>query len=337
MSNLVSVIIPVHNAEKFIKNTLDSIINQDYESIEIILIDDLSTDCTCEIADDVLKNSRRKFKIIHHEINKGPGGSRNTGIENASGEFLCFVDSDDLLKENFISKLYENILLNDSEISFCGMVDRFTDGRPDKFIHADKHNKIKSNIGNNGEDVLYNEILYSAVPHVCAMMFKKSFLDETEIKFRDKCFVGEDIEFRRKILCRAKKVSFIKECLYIYMHYDKINFKNKYGVHDKNYYYEDYLNTHVRMSEYFMKYAKSEKMKYVIKNYLLPEIAVMKFNLFARKNNLAGFMNLIRDENIKSNLREALKFFMLRVKPEIFFKAFLILNFPGIYFKLRRK
>ena len=125
MSDLISVIIPAYNAGKFIKSTLESVINQDYENIEIILVDDVCTDNTMKIAEDVLKNSGRKFKIIHHEVNKGTCTARNTGLKNASGKYLNFMDHDDLLRKNFLSSLYNAISNND--FVFCGIVDKFQD------------------------------------------------------------------------------------------------------------------------------------------------------------------------------------------------------------------
>ena len=112
--------------------------------------------------------------------------------------------------------------------------------------------------------------------------------------------------------------------------------RNNYDKQNKIFRYEDFLHTHERLLNYLMKYAKTEKIKYVAQNYLVPEIATMKFNLSARKNNLTEFMNLYQDENIIKDLKRAFKFFMLRHKPEIFFKAFIIYFFPEIYFKLRK-
>ena len=101
MNDLISVIIPVYNTGEKIINTLECVINQDYNNLEIILVNDASNDNTIKTAQGVLKNSSRLFKIITHEKNKGVSAARNTGFESANGKFIAFIDSDDLIKENF--------------------------------------------------------------------------------------------------------------------------------------------------------------------------------------------------------------------------------------------
>src|SRR3989338_8307313 len=99
----ISVIIPVYNARKFLKTSVDSVLGQNYKNIEIILIDDGSTDKSGEICDDYAKKDRR-IKVIHQK-NSGPAAARNTGIENAKGEFLFFADADDFLEKDALSLL----------------------------------------------------------------------------------------------------------------------------------------------------------------------------------------------------------------------------------------
>ena len=131
---LVSAIIPAFNAEKHLTATLNPIITQDYENLEIIFVNDASTDKTLNIAEEVLKNSKRKFKIINHKKNSGVSTARNTGIENASGKYIFFCDADDLIKSNYVSALQNKISENNCDISFCGRIDRFEDETPDKFF-----------------------------------------------------------------------------------------------------------------------------------------------------------------------------------------------------------
>ena len=97
----VSVIIPVYNSEKYLKRCLTSVLNQTLSNIEIICVNDCSTDSSLEI----LKNY--DVKIIDLKENKGASFARNLGIKNAQGEFLAFIDSDDYIKEDFLEKLYK--------------------------------------------------------------------------------------------------------------------------------------------------------------------------------------------------------------------------------------
>ena len=106
---LISIIIPVYNGEKHIEKTLKSIIAQDYENIEIILVDDVSKDNTIKIAKKILEDGTKKFKIVERSQNGGQCAARNTGYNAANGEYIIFFDHDDLAEKNFVSSLYKEI------------------------------------------------------------------------------------------------------------------------------------------------------------------------------------------------------------------------------------
>ena len=116
--DLISVIVPVYNVEKYIRRCLDSIVNQTYSNLEIILIDDGSKDASGKICDEYAKKDNR-ITVIHKK-NGGLSSARNVGIENSNGKYITFIDSDDMIKENFISVLYDNLINFDSQISICG-------------------------------------------------------------------------------------------------------------------------------------------------------------------------------------------------------------------------
>lgn len=106
MDNIkVSVIVPVYNGAEYIGGTLDSIINQDFNGFEVIVIDDGSTDNSLEIIEERLSKSAIAHEIVHQE-NSGVSSARNLGIEKAQGEYLVFVDSDDYITGNHLSELY---------------------------------------------------------------------------------------------------------------------------------------------------------------------------------------------------------------------------------------
>ena len=102
---LVSVIIPVYNSQKYLEAALKSVREQSYSNIEVLLIDDGSTDSSPKICDDFASEDER-FRVIHQE-NKGPSAARNRGIDEAKGEYLTFVDNDDLLHKDFVKILYD--------------------------------------------------------------------------------------------------------------------------------------------------------------------------------------------------------------------------------------
>ena len=117
MGDLISVIVPVYNVEKYIKKCLDSIIYQTYKNIEIILVDDGSTDNSGIIC-DVYKERDKRIKVIHKK-NNGVSAARNTGIENANGKWISFVDSDDWIDKNYFEILISKIYNNDIDCILC--------------------------------------------------------------------------------------------------------------------------------------------------------------------------------------------------------------------------
>lgn len=117
---LISVIVPIYNVERYLKICIDSIVNQTYSNLEIILVDDGSPDKCPEICDEYAERDNR-IKVIHQE-NGGLSAARNSGIDVAHGDFLTFIDSDDLVANNYVELLYNGLIKFDADISiatFC--------------------------------------------------------------------------------------------------------------------------------------------------------------------------------------------------------------------------
>lgn len=116
--DLVSIIVPVYNVEKYLRQCIDSIINQTYKNIEIILVDDGSTDNSGKICDEYAKKDKR-IKVIHKK-NGGLSDARNVGIEKATGETLSFVDSDDFVEEDMIETMFNELIKKNVKIVVHG-------------------------------------------------------------------------------------------------------------------------------------------------------------------------------------------------------------------------
>ena len=107
-TDMISIIIPVYNTAKYVGKCIESVINQSYKNLEIIIIDDASTDGSYDICKDYADTDRR-IKIIHNENNIGLSGSRNVGIDISKGKYIAFVDSDDYITRKYVEVLYLNI------------------------------------------------------------------------------------------------------------------------------------------------------------------------------------------------------------------------------------
>ena len=129
MNDLISVIVPVYNVEKYLRQCLTSLVNQTYKNIEVVMVDDGSKDSSGLICDEYAINYQN-FSVVHKK-NAGLGMARNTGLDNIKGKYVFFLDSDDYIDNNFIEVLYKNLLK--SKVDMCmGGFKKFTDS--DKVI-----------------------------------------------------------------------------------------------------------------------------------------------------------------------------------------------------------
>ena len=208
--DLVSIIIPIYNVQEYLLKCVESVVNQTYTNIEIILIDDGSKDKSGKICDELAEKDQR-IRVIHTE-NKGVSAARNSGLSVAVGEFVTFVDSDDTINSKFIEELYD---------AFDSSVDMTVCA----FNRVDKYGNIKSIHGKEGvscvldreesiETMFYGKLFAG---HSWNKMFKKSKLNN--LVFRTDIAVYEDLLFCTEYLLKADKVKYIPNSLYNY--YDR--------------------------------------------------------------------------------------------------------------------
>ena len=199
---LISVIVPVYNAEKYLFECVESIAGQSYSNLEIILIDDGSKDSSGELCDSyALKDER--IKTIHKE-NGGVSSARNKGLDIATGEYVMFVDSDDKIVSDSVSILFKAIDERDFDIACGGTVE--TDN--DAYFE-----------GNICEWIENESVVQSLRDHPytfssCGKLYRKSLVGET--RFLTDIRINEDTMFLFEILCKEPKVVNIKDRLYYY-------------------------------------------------------------------------------------------------------------------------
>ena len=206
----ISIIIPIYNVEKYLERCINSIINQTYSNIEILLIDDGSTDSSPTICDNYQKKDNR-IKVIHKQ-NGGLSDARNKGIEIATGEYLIFIDSDDYIEKNMVEVLYNDLIKNNADISICDYIKEYSDKK--EIDNFDKKYFVIS--GNDKYNYLYNE--YSIRTIVAwNKIYKKELFKE--IRY-EKGKVHEDEFIIHELLNKAKKISYVLEPLYHYIQRD---------------------------------------------------------------------------------------------------------------------
>lgn len=186
MDKLISIIVPVYNVFEYVGMCLDSLLSQTYENIEIIIVDDGSTDESGKICDDYAQKYPDKIQVIHIS-NQGVSVARNRGIEMAKGEYLLFIDSDDWIEPKMIDILIKNLVDNDADMSICSV--NLNSYKEKDQLEEECHIQLFD------QNELYKEILGNKhiYGYACNKLLKKSLVGE--IRFDETLTVCEDMEF----------------------------------------------------------------------------------------------------------------------------------------------
>lgn len=274
----ISVIIPVYNVAPYLEKCLDSVIRQTYVNLEIILVDDGSTDGSGNICESYAEKDKR-IKVIH-EKNGGLSFARNAAMKVMTGKYLTFVDGDDCIEKDMYEMLYNAISLNGSDISVCGRYEYNEDGS--KRIYdftedrtVDKKEAVKLLL----KDTSFGHMVWNK-------MYRKEMFEGTDFP-EGKVF--EDIAIMYGIIEKADKVSIVSKPYYHHL-YRSGSISNEVCIDS----YIDYLDAAENL---IVHYKDSEYYKYsIINKFMINEYVWMK---------LSG----IKDENedVKSLIRQTRK------------------------------
>lgn len=315
MNDLISIIVPVYNVEKYVKNCISTLIEQTYVNIEIVVVDDGSLDSSLDICRRMAKEDSRIR--VFHKSNGGLSSARNFGINKSTGDYLTFVDSDDYVDRNFVYELYNNLVKYGADVSCCAY----------RMVYEKKNVDIVNGTQikvYDKEEALKNMYLKNDIGMIfCNKLFKKELFDNVEFP-AGKHF--EDINTIYKVFDHSKVIVYSPNCLYFYVQRnDSINGKN-------------FKNSTFNKTIYDLFYANKETYEFIKLNYpsVVPKICggVVNYNLrvinqlirYNVQDNeiVESTKNLIRDN--KGNLKR---------DKEISFKKkiqyFIFYNFFGLY------
>lgn len=206
---LLSVIIPVYNVEKFLRQALDSVQNQSFKNVEFIVIDDGSTDSSGDIIEEYRAKDDR-FRTYHQE-NVGLSTTRNRGLRKAQGDIIYFFDSDDVLIEGTFEKVIDRMQDTDSQIVFFGLILINRDGKKAHGYTVKKRSEIDKPI--TGKVFLQQMITSKTYGAVVQKYFiRKSFLEKTNLTFEDNQ-IHEDESFTLEALCLADRITSFSETM----------------------------------------------------------------------------------------------------------------------------
>ena len=295
MDNLFSVIIPIYNVESYIEKCVNSVIDQDYKNIEILLINDGSKDNSkliCEKKDK--EDSRIRF------INKQNGGlssARNTGLDNATGDYILFLDGDDYWDDKeALSKINRNLQNSKADIVTFGLKKMFEDtGEIEETKYVFNRENVDFDSKKNTLSYLVKNNLY--ISSACNKAVRKSIIDKYNLRFEDKA-LSEDIEWSAKLLLYSNVIDVIESPFYIYRQ------RNHSITHTLKLINIEYLVKHI---ETCIDLCKNENIDY--KNEYMGYVAYQYITLLVSLNSV--------EEKIPSEMMKRIKDYSYLLKYDL--------------------
>ncbi len=313
----ISVVVPIYNAEEYLEKCLNSIIKQTYENLEMILINDGSTDKSLEIMNKYKAEDERI--IIIDKENGGVSSARNKGIETATGKYIIFIDADDYIEPNMFEVLEDDLFKNNVDISMCGYRNVDINGN---ILYESKPMNEKYFDAKTFKYNLFKEDYYSDL--ICNKLFRLEVIKEHNIRFHEDIHINENILFILDFAKYAYRYSFGNEMLYNFLYNQKGATHGKFTLKKVS-----VLSSYIRLLTYDLDPEILNRIKY---NYLFEGYAytylMKKINIdnTELKKNLVAFRNkyyqdIKNEKAIKTKERIALWF---------------MIHFNYIYCKIRK-
>ncbi len=210
--NKVSIIIPVYNVEKYLKECVDSIIRQNYENWEVLLVDDGSKDSSSAICDEYSSKDSRIITI--HQENAGPSRARNHGLDKSTGQFVMFVDSDDHIEQNMIRKMIDTINDNEADLVICGYA-RFSDDSYDARSYSKEPLVVMNSRGQLAKFYTKPNTNMFGVS-IWAKLYRNDIIQDNHLRFNPDISYEEDCQFNIDYFERINKTAIINDVFYMY-------------------------------------------------------------------------------------------------------------------------
>ncbi|MGG1634057.1 glycosyltransferase family 2 protein [Paenibacillus sp. NRS-1760] len=327
----ISVILPSYNVEKYIGKCLESLLKQSYNNLEIIIVNDGSTDGTLEIAKEFLNIDKRL--IVTNQDNQGVSIARNNAINLSTGEYIIFVDPDDYVHEDFVKSLYESLIQNKSDLAICGHTKVYDD-----------LTEVKSKTSRSlfTDDVIFEEYFIgesTLTVLMCDKIFKSNIIKENNIHCPIEVTSGQDQVFILEYLLYCNSVSTVDNNYYYY--YQRI------GSKSKRYEYYIFERTIIKL-EYLKDLLKKHKLYDKFEGYFKIRLYM---NLFSQglllyrydsKENFKSKFRKLLDDSVKyinksrlSILLDIVLFSKLNIKEKV--SCFVIYFFPSVFVKFLYK
>lgn len=302
----VSIVVPIYNVEKYLKRCLDSLIKQTFRDIEIIALNNGSTDSSLDILKSYASNDKR-IKIINND-NIGVSEARNIGIRKSNGKYIVFVDSDDWIDNDMIESLHKTIINNNCDLVMCTYIREFNDHSKEKVFNLPEVNlyvddEVKSQllrklVGPVGKELATPEYL-DALGTVWAKIYKTSILKEKNLSFVDLNEIGsgEDTLFNIYVLNEVNKVILLNKPMYHYWRGNSNSITSRYipNFIEKRRNYFKYIN------DFILNNDLGDEFKIALNNRICTSVLGMGLLECSKSNEASLFCKI---KNFSAILKE---------------------------------
>lgn len=315
MLNKVSIIVPVYNVEKYISRCLNSIVNQTYKNIEIILVNDGSND-NSEVIINKYKDLDHRIKYFY-QCNSGPSKARNFGIKKSTGDYITFVDADDYISSDYIENLVIEAIYNKYDIVACGYTD------------ISKYGEIKLNDFWNGKKKkskieFFKDIFKGVGGTLWGKIFKRDIIINNDIRMPTDIYMCEDLLFNLEYVLNSNTYGVINKNLY---YYNRLN-DNRISSQLDLSYYENFIEVLSKLEFIFKQYdvdselvniILSSRFKDIILKFVLIEDSKYNYKFNERKQIInyilkSKYFYYYNDIIVKNDLNEKIVFMLLNKK-----------------------
>lgn len=318
----VSVIVPAYNVEKYIKRTLNSIINQTFKYFELIVVNDGSTDNTGKIIEETLSNSNINYNIIN-KPNEGVSVARNTGIGAAKGDYIFFLDGDDFINEDCVEKLYDALTINECDAAYVNYAKITDDGKK-----LDVMPKIILPETSSSQYLIKLEATMAITFSFCQMMYKRSILVDNNLFFSPEIEYGEDTEFALRFLAHTHKIAYVPEELIFYV--QRENSSTSKSLFNRY----DFINALDGIKKYYESNNLSKNIINLIDTYRIPK-SIWGNTIFLFDTDIP-YKDVINELKRRKLIDRLNSFEPVNKKDYIFAgKIKLFTLFPNLYYSFR--
>ena len=305
IDSLITIILPIYKVEKYLAKSIESVINQSYKNLEIILVDDGSPD-TCGKICDLYAEKDSRIKVVHKE-NGGLSSARNSGLDIATGEYICFIDSDDYVDSQYIERLYNEIKSGSFDLVACDFEYVYEKDNSNK-----KSGLVEKDITIEGREKIISHLLGNKYYLLLTVAWNKIYKRDLFESLRyTNGIIHEDEDIAYKILHKCNNVKIIKDSLYFYLqressimggsNVDKRSiiidiYKKRHQFLVENKYSSKILN--LSYYKYLMNYRAIAYQYYINNNYQKKILLEQQWSK-EEKNNRLKPLNLIIKYNVK--------------------------------------